>query len=288
MKRAVILFVVVAMLGGMSSCSSFSNRTELKTEIDTMSYYFGLSRTDGIINYLVGQAGIDTAYMDAFYKGYREGSKYYGPEAAAYLEGMRIAQMINNQWIDNVNRDIFMGDSSKTVNRDAILLGFYHGVKKPDNMNVMNAQSYSQAKMEEIREESKLKKFAENKAAGEKYLAENINKEGVKTTSSGLQYKIITEGHGAIPDEKAKVKVNYRGTLIDGTEFDSSLKNNTPASFRVDQVIRGWTEALKMMPVGSKWELYIPQDIAYGSQDQRNIPPYSTLVFEVELLEIEQ
>ncbi|MDR0744171.1 MAG: FKBP-type peptidyl-prolyl cis-trans isomerase, partial [Tannerella sp.] len=122
----------------------------------------------------------------------------------------------------------------------------------------------------------------------EQFLLDNKNKEGVKTTESGLQYKIITEGKGDVPDEKSKVKVNYKGTLIDGTEFDSSDKNNAPATFRVNQVIKGWSEALKMMPAGSKWELYIPQELAYGSMGQNTkIPPYSTLIFEVELVEIE-
>ncbi|MDR0575377.1 MAG: FKBP-type peptidyl-prolyl cis-trans isomerase [Tannerella sp.] len=284
MKRTGILIAIVVVLG-MGSCTSFSRKTELKTEIDTMSYYFGLSRADGITNYLVMQAGVDTNYMDAFYKGFREGSKNYGPEEVAYLEGMRIAHMINNQWVNNVNRDIFMGDSNQTINRMAVLAGFYQGVKNQDNMKIMQAQAYSQSKMDKIREEYKQEKYAGNIASGEKFLMENKNKEGIKTTSSGLQYKVITEGKGDIPGENAKVKVNYKGTLIDGTEFDSS--NNAPASFRVNQVIKGWTEALTMMPAGSKWELYIPQELAYGSREQRNIPPYSTLIFEVELLEIE-
>ena len=110
-------------------------------------------------------------------------------------------------------------------------------------------------------------KYADNKAAGEKFLAENKAKEGVVTTPSGLQYKIITKGNGAVPADSSKVKVNYKGTLIDGTEFDSSYKRNEPATFRANQVIKGWTEALTMMPVGSKWELYIPYDLAYGSRE---------------------
>ena len=288
MKRVGIFVLIVAMYGGMSSCSPFSKKTELKTEIDTMSYYFGMSRTDGIVDYLANQAGIDTAYMADFFEGFKKGAENYGPKDAAYLEGMRIAHLINNQWIDGVNRDLFLGDSTKTVNRIAVLKGFYHGIKIPNDMNRMNAQAYSQTKMESIKEDNKRIKFSENISGGEKFLAENKNKEGVKTTPSGLQYKIITEGKGDIPDENARVKVNYRGTLIDGTEFDSSYNNNAPATFGVTQVIKGWTEALLMMPVGSKWELYVPQDLAYGSMDRSNIPPYSALIFEVELVEIEK
>ncbi|MDR1098736.1 MAG: FKBP-type peptidyl-prolyl cis-trans isomerase [Tannerella sp.] len=286
MKKLSILTVIVVMFG-LSSCSSFSSRTELKTEVDTMSYFFGMSRAEGIMNYLTAQAGIDTAYMDDFYKGFREGSKNYGPKEVARLEGIRIAHLINNQWIENVNRDLFMDDSSRSINRKAVLAGFYQGVKNPDEMKIMHAQTYSQSKMEEIREAFKKEKYADAIVANEKFLADNKSREGVKTTASGLQYRIITEGRGETPDEKSKVKVNYRGTLIDGTEFDSSYKNSAPATFRVNQVIRGWTEAMKMMPAGSKWELYIPQELAYGSRAQNNIPPYSTLIFEVELVEIE-
>ena len=110
-----------------------------------------------------------------------------------------------------------------------------------------------------------------------------------KRPSPQLQYKVIKEGKGEIPTKESTVKVHYKGTLIDGTEFDSSYKRNAPATFRADQVIKGWTEALTMMPVGSKWELYIPQELAYGSRETGGlIKPYSTLIFEVELLEIEK
>ena len=276
-----MLIIATIVLG---SCSR-SPKANLKTEVDSLSYFFGVSRTDGIVNYLTMQAGIDSAYIDDFIRGFNEGAAHYGPEDAAYLEGMRIAHMINNQWVPNLNQEAFLGDSSKTVNREAMLAGFYHGVKKPDDMKVMRARAYADTKMGEIKEQTKLQKYGDIKEAGEKFLADNKQKEGVKTTASGLQYKIITEGNGEIPQEDSKVKVNYRGTLIDGTEFDSS--KDQPVSFRVSHLIKGWGEALTLMPVGSKWELYIPQELAYESKEQRNIPPFSALVFEVELVEIE-
>mgnify|MGYP002650875090 CR=1 FL=1 len=156
-------------------------------------------------------------------------------------------------------------------------------------MRPEEAQVLIQKMMESIKGKAAEKKYADNKAAGEKFLAENKTKEGVKTTASGLQYKVITEGKGEIPNDTCKVKVNYKGTLIDGTEFDSSYKRNEPATFRANQVIKGWTEALTMMPVGSKWELYIPQDLAYGGRETGGqIKPFSTLIFEVELVGIEK
>ena len=126
---------------------------------------------------------------------------------------------------------------------------------------------------------------AKTREAGAAFLAENAKKNGVKTTASGLQYKIITAGTGEVPKENHQVSVNYRGTLIDGTEFDSSYKRGEPATFGVTGVIRGWTEALLMMPAGSKWQLYIPADLAYGDQQKGpQILPGSTLVFDIELL----
>ena len=151
-----------------------------------------------------------------------------------------------------------------------------------------SAQKYTRTMMEVIKEKANEKQFADNKAEGVKFLEENKGKEGVKTTPSGLQYKVLVEGKGAIPADTSKVKVNYKGTLVDGTEFDSSYSRNEPTTFVANQVIKGWTEALTMMPVGSKWMLYIPEELAYGSRNMGKIKPYSTLIFEVELVDIEK
>lgn len=129
---------------------------------------------------------------------------------------------------------------------------------------------------------------AENKKAGAEFLAENKNKEGVVTLESGLQYKIITEGKGQQPGPSDVVKVHYTGTLISGEVFDSSVERGEPVTFPVNGVIAGWTEALQLMPKGSKWQLYIPSDLAYGTNGNRSIGPNETLLFEVELIDIEQ
>jgi FKBP-type peptidyl-prolyl cis-trans isomerase FklB len=125
-----------------------------------------------------------------------------------------------------------------------------------------------------------------NAADSEKFLADNKGKEGVKTTASGLQYKVLKEGSGAQPKASDTVTVNYRGTLVDGTEFDSSYKRGQPASFPVGGVIPGWTEALQLMKVGSKYQLFIPAKLAYGEQGRPGIPPNSLLIFEVELMDV--
>lgn len=134
------------------------------------------------------------------------------------------------------------------------------------------------AKMKEVGEK--------NKTEGDAFLAKNKTAEGVKTTASGLQYKVVTEGKGAKPTATDMVEVHYAGTLTDGTEFDSSYKRNAPATFPVNGVIKGWTEALQLMTVGSKWKLFIPADLAYGAMDRPGIPANSVLVFDVELLKI--
>jgi FKBP-type peptidyl-prolyl cis-trans isomerase len=128
---------------------------------------------------------------------------------------------------------------------------------------------------------------ANNKAAGDKFLAENKTKSGVKVTASGLQYKVLKQGNGPKPSLDSKVSVHYQGTLLDGTEFDSSYKRNQPASFPLQGVIKGWTEGLQLMPVGSKYMLYIPSELAYGPAGAGGIiGPESTLIFTIELLEI--
>ena len=145
----------------------------------------------------------------------------------------------------------------------------------------------------EMEEEQKAQQQAEynkmaekNKKAGEAFLAENKKKEGVVTLDSGLQYKVITAGEGPKPKKTDAVLCHYRGTLLDGTQFDSSYDRGTPAQFGVNQLIPGWTEALQLMSTGSKWELYIPPYLAYGARQAGQIGPNSTLIFELELLEI--
>ena len=139
-------------------------------------------------------------------------------------------------------------------------------------------------------QQEQLQKFEQtaekNKSTGQAFLAENKNKEGVVTLASGLQYKVVKSGSGAKPKADSTVKVHYSGSLIDGTVFDSSIERGEPVSFPVNGVIPGWTEALQLMSEGSKWNLYIPSDLAYGEMGRPSIPPNSVLVFEVELLEI--
>jgi FKBP-type peptidyl-prolyl cis-trans isomerase FklB len=167
--------------------------------------------------------------------------------------------------------------------------GLINGMKGSNiKMTPQEASGYLQSTMQSLQEKKMEKQYGANKEAGENFLRENAKKPGVITTPSGLQYEIIKKGNGPMPTDSSKVKVHYHGTLIDGTVFDSSVERNEPAEFYVNQVIKGWTEALKLMPVGSKFKIYVPYQLAYGSANQGKIKPFSMLIFEVELLSIEK
>ena len=287
--KKVSIFMAIAAAASLASCTAQAPKANLKSDIDSLSYSIGMAQTQGLKGYLTGRLDVDTAYMAEFIKGLNEGANKTSKKDIAYMAGLQIGQQISNQMMKGINQELFAGDSTKTISKDNFMAGFIAGtLEKGGVMTMEAAQEYTRTAMETIKAKAMEEKYADNKAAGEKFLAENKTKEGVKTTESGLQYKVITEGKGEIPADTSKVKVNYKGTLIDGTEFDSSYKRNEPATFRANQVIKGWTEALNMMPVGSKWELYIPQELAYGSRESGQIKPFSTLIFEVELVGIEK
>ncbi len=286
--KKVSIFMAIAAAAGLASCTAQAPKAELKTQLDSLSYSIGMAQTQGLKSYLIGRLNVDSTYMADFIKGLNDGASKTSKKDIAYLAGVSIGQQISNQMITGINQEIFAGDSTQTISKENFLAGFIAGALEKGGMMAMDqAQIYTQATIEKVKEQALEKKYADYKAENEKFLADNKGKEGVKTTPSGLQYKVLTEGTGEIPADTCKVKVNYKGTLIDGTEFNSSYKRNAPSTFRANQVIKGWTEALTMMPVGSKWELYIPQELAYGARETGKIKPFSTLIFEVELLGIE-
>lgn len=193
--------------------------------------------------------------------------------AVSYCIGLSVADSLMQQELGGIN---------PTVMAEAIAAVFNGETSKytPEEANGI-IQAYLQ--------DVTASKFEVYKAEGEAFLAENAKKEGVQTTASGLQYEIIEAGNGVKPVATDTVKVHYHGTLIDGTVFDSSVSRGMPATFGVHQVIKGWTEALQLMPVGSKYRLYIPQDLAYGAQPHPGgaIKPFMALIFDVELISIE-
>lgn len=189
----------------------------------------------------------------------------------SYGLGMGIGQNLLSMGVEGMNMEDFLKGVSD------ILTG-----NKPE-MSHAEAQKIVNEHFRKLAEEA----YAINKEAGEKFLAKNAKKEGVVTLSSGLQYEVIAEGNGNRPSATDRVKCHYEGTLIDGTVFDSSIKRGEPAVFGVNQVIKGWVEALQLMKEGAKWRLYIPYDMAYGENGAGElIPPYSALIFDVELISV--
>ena len=284
---AIALIAVLA--ASFTSCGN-SPKANLKNDIDTVSYTIGMVQTQGLKEYLVNQLGVDTTYMDAFIKGLNEGANAGdNKKTAAYYAGIQIGQQISNQMVKGLNHELFGEDSTKTISMKNFLAGFIAGTTgKNQLMTIDQASELAQTKMQIIKAREAEKQYGENKAAGEKFLAENAKKEGVKVLPSGVQYKVIKEGSGEIPADSSTVIVNYEGKTIDGTVFDSSYKRGEPATFPANRVIKGWTEALVHMPVGSVWEVYIPQELAYGERSTGQLKPFSALVFKIELVGIKK
>ena len=293
-----IIFAVVAMFA-MSMTAATKKKAKkasaVEVKVDTISahdfsYLIGKANTMGLKNYLAQRLGIDTAFIADFVKGFDAANMTEADKRMkARLAGLEIREQVEQQIIPQMEKQI--DDSLKVLDSKLFLSGFRAGISGENDLIPISMDStqavvrkqmtyYNNARME--------RKYGANRKAGEEFLKENGKKKDVVTTKSGLQYKVLVKGEGEIPTATQRVKVNYEGHLIDGTEFDSSYKRNEPTTFACNQVIKGWTEALTLMPVGSKWELYIPQELAYGDRESGKIPPYSTLIFTVELLSIEK
>lgn len=267
-------------------CGNSTPKADLKTDVDTLSYAMGLSQTQGLKEFMVERMGVDTAYIDDFIKGLNDGANAGDDKKkAAYYAGIQIGQQISNQMVKGINHEVFGDDSTKTISLKNFMAGFVTGTTgKKGLMTVEDAQRVAQEKMQLIKSKNMEKQYGANKEAGVKWLAANAKKPGVKTLPSGVQYKVIKEGNGPIPTDTSNVKVNYEGKLIDGKVFDSSYKRGQPVELRANQVIKGWTDALVHMPAGSVWEVYIPQELAYGEREQGDIKPFSALIFKIELI----
>ncbi|MDD6823537.1 MAG: FKBP-type peptidyl-prolyl cis-trans isomerase [Paraprevotella sp.] len=296
-KTKIILMALVALLCMGATAATKKQRKGKKAakevaervdtvSVDTFSYLLGMANSNGLKAYLSQRMGIDTAYVEDFLKGFQQKELTEADKREkARLAGMEIREQVETQVWSNANRQI--DDSVDVLNHEQFIKGFQNGIFPVDTTFSMDsAQSLVQKQMAYYHKVKMEKKYGANRLAGEQFLKLNAKQDSVQTTASGLQYKVITMGTGEKPQKTDRVKVDYEGRLIDGTVFDSSYKRGKPATFPVGQVIAGWTEALCMMPVGSKWEVYVPQELGYGDREQQKIPPFSCLVFTVELHEI--
>ena len=289
MKKLLFAAAMAVAAGSMISCGNSTPKADLKNDVDTMSYAMGLSQTQGLKEYLA-QMEIDTTNMDAFVKGLNDGANAGDDKKkAAYFAGINIGQQISNRMIKGINYEIYGKDSTKSISLKNFMAGFVTGATgKKGLMSVEQAGQLAQMKMQAIKAKNMEKTYGANKTAGEKFLAANAKKPGVKTLPSGVQYKVIKEGNGAMPKDTSLVTVHYEGRTIDGKVFDSSYKRNQPTDMRANQVIKGWPEALVHMPAGSIWEVYIPQELAYGEREAGEIKPFSALIFKIELISVDK
>ena len=288
MKKLVIVAAMAIVAAGFTACGNGTPKASLKSDVDTMSYAIGMAQTQGLKEYLVERLGVDTMYMDEFIKGLNEGANAGdSKKKAAYYAGIQIGQQIGNQMVKGINHEVFGDDSTKTISLKNFMAGFVSGTTgKGGLMTVDSAQMVAQRLIQTVKARELEITYGPNKEEGEKFLAENGKKDGVKTLAGGVQYKVIKEGTGAIPADTSLVKVHYEGRLLNDSVFDSSYKRGEPVTLRCNQTIKGWTEALVHMPAGSVWEVYIPQDLAYGEREQGIIKPFSVLIFKIELLEV--
>ncbi|MCR5077203.1 MAG: FKBP-type peptidyl-prolyl cis-trans isomerase [Prevotella sp.] len=261
-------------------------KLELKTASDSLSYAAGMAMTRGLDGYLEQRMGVTKAQMPDFLRGLKQGIASRNDSTfAAYVAGLTICEQVQKTMLPNVTSQ-FEG-TSEPINAEMLYAGFLAALQKDTTFfKQEGADRFFEGKQLAL----KAQKEAATKAEGEKFLAENKTKPGVVTLPDGLQYKVLTKGTGEIPTVNDKVTVVYEGRTLDGKVFDATSKHGTKNdTFSVGGLIKGWTEALTMMPVGSKWEVYIPQELAYGERGAgRDIAPYSALIFTLELQGIQK
>ena len=258
------------------TCPSKPKTVALKSLNDSLNYAFGLLNGNDISAYVLTNDSLGAKKANLIKhinKGLKE--KVHNPQLKNM--GEQIGKSIKEQETNGL-----IGEPSLVTDFALIKQGFINGLLGDESQfDGHSAGEYIQATLNHI-------KFGDTKEQGEKFLEENKLREGVIVTESGLQYEVLKMGKGQKPSATDRVKVHYHGTLIDGTVFDSSVDRGEPIVFGLNQVIAGWTEGVQLMPVGSKFKFFIPQELGYGSRAAGSIPPYSTLIFEVELLGIEK
>ena len=301
MRKIMILALALVASASLFTATAAQKKTVKKEAVakeepvkltnssDSVSYAAGMSITNGLIPFLVQQQGVDTAYMADFVKGFQiVANGGSDPKMKAYAAGMDIAKQVMERMIPEITKEF--QDSPDSIVSTLFYKGFADALLKDSSVfKQETAEQYFKNKQIADKAAKEEKLYGANRDAGRKFLAENAKKEGVITLPSGLQYKVLVQGDGPVPAIDEKVQVKYEGRLVDGTVFDASAKHgDNPIEFKPNQVIKGWTEALTMMPVGSKWQLYIPYELAYGDRDSGQIKPFSALIFDVELVGIDR
>lgn len=283
MKKLLILAGAVCALA-LSACSG-SVKADLKDNVDTLTYELGVAQSYGLKGYMQMQLHVDTAYIDEFIRGMKQGAlNEPDPKQNAYQKGLEIGQQVA-QMAQGLSNDVYAGDSTKSINTENLLAGIIDGLLGNTTETADEAYEKFQELIAPIHTANLLAEFGDNKEAGEAYLAENAKKEGVTVLPSGVQFSVIEAGAGDVPTDTTIVEVRYEGKLVDGTVFDSNTdENRNPLKINMARpgVVPGFLEAVQAMPLGAKWEVTIPQELAYGEQNSGSIKPFSTLIFTIE------
>lgn len=291
MKKTILRIVLLIMFSTNCLAQENVSKVSLKTQNDSINYALGFANGDGIKNYYFknlnfGQAitdfikSMDIAYHSTDNELVSKDStnEYFGISQI----GSKVGIQLKKQIITGL-----MGYASIKVDYELIKQGLVDGMRGSESvMKLKEVMEFLPKAVKKLEDKRLTPGNRLNKIAGEEFLSNNKKRPGVKTTNTGLQYEIGNYGTGPIPTDSSTVKIQFNGTFIDGTPFDSTYSIK-PVVVQVSKLIKGWTEVLKIMPVGSKFKVYIPQELAYGQLEQGIIKPFSTLVFEIELLGIE-
>jgi len=289
MKKLLLLLLALGVFAGMDAQKTKKKNPpkKAKTYVNTLtpvsadsaSYAIGVLQAASLKQYLMQTEGVDSAHIEVALSALTSNLRAEEVDRLiAFASGLKIARM-NAEMAPRFNQQL-TGKADTTYLNVALMNQALVDVNtgKATMLTPEQAMSLMERQEKFVAEGMRLE--------NQKWLDENAQKEGVVTTESGLQYKVLVQGTGEKATKESMVEVHYEGSLIDGTVFDSSYKRNQTASFKPTQVIKGWTEALQMMPTGSTWELYIPYNLAYGERGNKNIPPYSTLIFKVQVIAV--
>ena len=314
-----LIILAILVVGGISAYLMLGKKSlakeveeyrqfrDLPTELDTLAYSIGMAQTKELKEYLSLSMGVDTAYMNEFSQGVLQGSTLSSqqPEAmtgapqSAYLAGLQIGSQVGGNAVKNLNSQLFSSDSTKTISLKVLMAGFIQGTMGDHVLMTMDeAREKADRLFNKVKADQLQMTYGDVKEKGEKFLNEIAKQRDVIVDSImvdtpegkkwvNLIYRPLKKGNGAYPRNDSKVTVQYEGRLIDGTVFDSSYSRGEPVTFPLTNVIKGWQIGLQNMPVGSKYELYIPQELAYGEKSMESIPPYSALIFTIELISVE-
>jgi len=287
MKKYLFIVAAFAAAAFTTSCSS-DVKPSLKSDVDSLAYDLGIAQADGLYHYMTEQLGVDSTQLSSFIKGMKEGALKEGNKSKdAFYAGTSVGKQVISI-AKGLSSQVYGNDSTQTVNPRNVLAGLIAGLTKKAPKSAEVAYSDYQKNLQPIISKNIEKQYGEYKKSNEQFLKDNAKKAGIVALPNGLQYQIIEKGNGVMPNDSSTVVFHYVGTLIDGTEFDNS-KDRKPLEVKLNQpgFIKGMTEILKIMPKGSKWKVFIPQDLGYGDKAPGSkIKPFSTLIFDIDVLDV--